>query len=160
MSVDTLDAGDLTLMHLRIDRDTIFKSARDPGWYSLIVHMTPKRWCGIDLPAGSVHAIAPRRETNVVSRGSWDSINITVRRETLAAWEAPFSDLLDRDPEPEESIFDSDPGARQRLRDWVETLFSASMPACTRDDAAMWVAAIRERLRRHLLDVLGHRGRP
>jgi len=160
MQVDSLDVGDLILMHLKINRDTIFKSARDSGWCTLIVHMTPKRWCGIDLPPGSFHAIAPRRETNVVSRGDWESINITVRRDTLPTWEAPLCDLGDRDRTPEESIFDSDPGGRERFRHWVGALFSAAMPACTEDDSAMWVAAIRGRLQRYLLAVMGHRPGP
>ena len=56
---DCLDAGDLILMRLSFQPSVLFKSARDPGWYTFILDSSPKRWCGIDVPAQSFRTIAP-----------------------------------------------------------------------------------------------------
>ena len=157
---DCFDAGDVILSHLKFDRHAVFRSSRGPGWHALVVDVSPKRWCGIDLAPGSFLVLAPRRETHVVSHEPWESIGINVQSDTLAGWEAPLAKLVDWNPGPERSILAADPDGVQRFRAWVGKLFSTPMPACAGDDAVLWAAAIRERLRQHLLDVLGHRTDP
>ncbi len=157
---DCLDAGDVILMRLNFQPAAIFKSARDPGWYTFILDSSPKRWCGIDVPAKSFRTIAPQRETNVVSHHPWNSLCITVQRDTMAAWGSPLSDLADWTPVPEQSLFASDRIAIEAFKAWADTLFSTPMPLCSEDDAALWIAAIREHVRQHLLAVLGCKESP
>ncbi len=160
IAFDCFDAGDVVVSHLKFDRDAAVRTVRKPGWHALISDISPKRWCGIDLPPGAFLTIGPGRETHVVSHQPWDSISVVVRCDTLAAWETPLGELVEWDPSPERSILASDRGGVERLRSWTENLFRAPMPAGIGDDSVLWLAAIRERLRWHLLDVLGHRTSP
>ena len=154
---DSFDVGDLVLSQLKFDRDATFRSSRDKDWYAIVVDVSPKRWCGIDLAPDTVLVLAPQRETQVVSHEPWMSIGINVRRETLAEWQAPLAALAEWEPTPEGSILEADRKAVTRFRKWVEVLFGLRAPACkTEDEAAMWVAAIRDRVQWHLLQMLGH----
>jgi AraC-like DNA-binding protein len=157
---DRFDAGDLVLSHLKFDRNATFRSSRDSGWHALVVDVSPKRWCGIDLAPGSFLALAPRRETHVVSQEPWESIAINVRSETLAGWESPLAELADWSSAPEASILASDQAGVARFRSWVEAFFSSPLMISAKEDATLWSSAIRERLKHHLLDVLGHRATP
>jgi len=160
IAFDCFDDGDLIVSRLRFDRDAAVRAVRKPGWHALINDISAKRWCGIDLPAGAFLNVAPERETHVVSHEPWDSISVVVQRDTLAGWEPPLAEFADWDPNPESSILASDRGGMTRFRAWVETLFRTPVPTSVGDDATLWLAAIRERLRWHLLDMLGRRAGP
>ena len=125
--------------------------------YNSITSVHVGKYIEIDLAPDTVLVLAPQRETQVVSHEPWMSIGINVRRETLAEWQAPLAALAEWEPTPEGSILEADRKAVTRFRKWVEVLFGLRAPACkTEDEAAMWVAAIRDRVQWHLLQMLGH----
>lgn len=155
---DCFDNGDLILSHLRFDRAASLQSTRDNGYCSIVVHMSPKLWCGMELPGRSL-TVAGRQETHVVSHESCDAIAITISREVLATWDAPLAQLADGNPAPKESVFAVDQGAVDRFGTWTDNLFAMPMEIGS-DETALWTAALRERLRRHLLDIIGRRETP
>ncbi|WP_178133249.1 helix-turn-helix transcriptional regulator [Vineibacter terrae] len=155
MAFDSFNAGDLILTHIRFDRDAIFRSARDAGWHCFALDLSPKLWCGMDLPAGSLRTIGPRRETVAISHVPWDSISINIRHDTLAAWGTRLSEPFQADLGPEQGVYATDPGAVARFAGWVEALFAARMPAGAGADTALWIAALRAHVRQHLAAMLG-----
>ncbi|HEX2885631.1 helix-turn-helix domain-containing protein [Vineibacter terrae] len=152
LALDCLDVGDVVLSHLRFDRAAAVRSVEAPGWRALIVHVSPKRWCGIDLPAGAFVAIPSGREACVLSHEPWESIGVFVRHETLAAWEAPLADFADADPQCR--VLVAEPATVRRYRDWVRMVFEAALSEGAQDGAVMWPDAILDALREHLTEVL------
>jgi AraC-like DNA-binding protein len=102
----------------------------------------------------------PQCETYVVSRQPFDAINVTVRCGTLANWDAPLADLAVENATTERSVCAGDPSSVDRFKTWVEGLFAAPLPACPDDESALWDAALRTRLRRHLSGIVGRRVSP
>ena len=155
LELDWLDAGDVVLSRLKFDRAAALRCMGRPGWHSLVMHGSPKRWCGIDLPADALLTIPPGLETCVLSREPWESITVLVRCETLASWEPPFAGLGDLPSSPGRSILAVDPVAVRRYRAWVRTVFEAAPRTCLHDGEASWPVAIRDLLKERLRDVLG-----
>src|SRR5262245_46612971 len=62
LDCDTFFADGFVLSRLNFDRDVLVRSARNEGWYCIIIDLTPKKWCGIEVAAESLRAVAPRRE--------------------------------------------------------------------------------------------------
>ncbi|WP_178133269.1 AraC family transcriptional regulator [Vineibacter terrae] len=152
LTLDCLDVGDVVLSHLRFDRAAAVRSMEAPGWRALIVHVSPKRWCGIDLPAGAFVAVPSGREACVLSHEPWESIGVFVRHETLAAWEAPLANLADADPECR--VLVAQPATVRRYRDWVRMVFEAALSEGAQDGAATRPDAILDALRERLAEVL------
>lgn len=154
MAFDSFQTGNLILTHIRFDRDAILRSAREAGWYCFAVDLSPKRWCGMDLPAGALRTIIPQHETTAISHVPWDSISINVHRDTLAGWGGPLSGMHQPDRGPEGGVFAADKAAVDRFADWAKTLF-ATRVSSSDDDAALWVTALSEYIRQHLVSMLG-----
>jgi AraC family ethanolamine operon transcriptional activator len=148
------DAGDMILDRTRFVPASMSRSTRRPGWYSLVVDLSPKRWCGIDVSAGSVRLMAPQCETNIVSHQPFDAICIAIQQDELMRWPPPLADFVNRDCPPEHSVLASDGTAVAAFRKWVEALFTVEFGSISGTDPDIWVAAIRDRTAQHVLRML------
>jgi len=157
LAFDCFDTGSVVLSRLQFDQDAVVRAARKPGWHAFFTHVQPKRWCGVDLPAGAIVSMRPGRETNTVSHSRWSSITILVKDDTLASWPSPLGGLVDRDVAPARSFIPTAPDAIERFRAWLQLLFCTPVPTDSEEDTATYIDAIRERLQQYMLEVLGHR---
>jgi AraC-like DNA-binding protein len=153
---DCIDAGDAVVSHLTFNRSAAIRATGHAGWHALIVDLSPKQWCGIDLAAGVLRVMSPERETRVLCRDPWDTITAFVRDDALRRWGSPFTQMAGRDADPAGGILRTDQTGVDRYRTWIETLLRASLP----DESWPWQNAVREELRCRLLDVLGGRTHP
>ncbi|HEX2886055.1 helix-turn-helix domain-containing protein [Vineibacter terrae] len=145
------DAGDVILHRTQFGLGSSGRSTRRPDWASLVIDLSPKRWCGIDVAAGAVRLIVPGREMHVASQGPWDTLSINIQRDTLARWAPVVADTLDADLAPDHYLLRSDQAAVNALTGWAQALLGAR----SADDADEWVGALRQRLKQHVLAVLG-----
>jgi AraC-like DNA-binding protein len=102
--------------------------------------------------------ITPGHETTAISHQPWDSICVTVRRETLAQWEPPLARLLERKGAPEHGVCIADRRAVVKFAAWTERLFSEQWRAG--DEPALWESALSERLQGDLVAMLDGRPSP
>ncbi|WP_178133387.1 AraC family transcriptional regulator [Vineibacter terrae] len=149
------DAGDVILHRTRFGLGSACRSTRRTDWPSLAIDLSPKRWCGIDVPVGTVRLIVPGREMHVVSHDPWDTLFISIHRDTLARWAPGVADALDADLTPDHYLLPSDPTAVDALIGWTQALLSARPAIDDADEAKEWAGALRQRLKQHLLAVLG-----
>jgi AraC-like DNA-binding protein len=158
LAFDCFDSSDMLLWCLKCEQGTSITSVANSGWYSLVVHISAARWCGIDLPAGAFVAIQPGYEARAVSRLPWEAIGVVVHQDMLASWGAPLAEVTNGDGGTPYSIFPTDPQAVQRYHDWTRHLFQASAsepdPEYDPPGEAIWTSAIRDTLRNHLVDML------
>ncbi|HEX2889292.1 helix-turn-helix domain-containing protein [Vineibacter terrae] len=157
LQFDCLDTAHLVLSHLRYDRAASIQSRRDASYCSLSIHFSPKVWCGMQLPATGSLTIVSGRETHVVSHEPFDAINITVSRDMLASWEDPVSRLAEWDRPPDQSILPFNQNALDAFRAWTESLFATPMMPASRHEKALWTDALVERVKWHLLQIIGQR---
>lgn len=77
------DAGDVILHRTQFGLGSSCRSTRRPDWASLVIDLSPKRWCGIDVAAGAVRPIVPGREMHVAFQGPWDTDTLRVAQNAL-----------------------------------------------------------------------------
>jgi AraC-like DNA-binding protein len=157
INFDRIETANLVLSNLRFDRTSTLRTVAAPGWCTFGLARSAQRWCGIDVQPNTFFAIAPQEEVHVVSRESFDSVRITVRREVLASWEAPLAAFIGWPRAPEESIVVTDQDAVMRFSTWAQDVLGASMLPSSGDDMVLWASAIEARLRKHLMDIVGRR---
>lgn len=155
LDCETLITDGFMLVRLNFDRDVLVRQARDEGWYGIILDLTPKKWCGIDIAPGSLRAVAPRRETTTISHGRWGTIAINVRRDVLAGWNPQVADMLDSDRGVERSQIDVDKTAMERFASWIDGLFWEPTTVCADGDVSLWMTALRERAGHFAMKMFG-----
>lgn len=154
---DCVEMADLVLSRLRFDRDATLHTVNAPGWCTFGLYRSAQRWCGVDVQPNTFVAVAPGRETHIVSHEPFDAFRVTVQRDTLAAWEGPLARFIDGTSAPDRQILTAAPDAIARFSAWVQQLLGARMPSLSSEDTALWVAAIQARLKRHLAEIGGRR---
>lgn len=162
LAFDCFDSSDMLLWLLKCGQGTSVTSATNPGWHSLVVHISPTRWCGVDLPAGALVAIQPGYETRAVSRQPWEAIGVVVHQETLASWGTPLAEAANGSGRGSQySIFPTDQEAVRKYHDWTRNLFQASGadpdPEYDPPGEAIWTSVIGDTLRNYLVDMLSQK---
>jgi AraC family ethanolamine operon transcriptional activator len=159
ISFDSVDMGDVIVSRLRFDRDALVRSTRKPGWRAIVIGLTPRSWCGIDVPAGAAVTAGPQQEVRVVSHGAYEAIALHVQTDTLLSWKAPLPALAQWLPAREHSVFRTSPDAVTNFSAWVEKLISAPLIRSA-NEMQLWVPALRQRAQQHLLALLGRESSP
>lgn len=116
------DAGDVILHRTQFGLGSSCRSTRRPDWASLVIDLSPKRWCGIDMAAGAVRLIGPGREMHAASQGPRDTLSINIHRDTLARWAPVVADTLDADLAPDHDLLPSDLRTGWRSAQTVTTI--------------------------------------
>jgi AraC family ethanolamine operon transcriptional activator len=109
---DSIGSDDLTFARLRSNQRVSDSHAVEPGSIALVLALSPKRWCGIDVSPGSLVVMGPGREYRSLLEPGWESVEILVSQERLWRSGLPWSNARAEQLEPERCVF---PVARATL---------------------------------------------
>jgi AraC family ethanolamine operon transcriptional activator len=80
---DQLRLEDFGLARLQVNRRIADTSAVEPGFLGFSLGLEPMRWCGLEVPAGSLLVLSPGRDQRSTLRPGFRSVEITASEKLL-----------------------------------------------------------------------------
>lgn len=126
---DYLRADDLTVARIRANQRIADSSAIQSGGIVLVMALSQKTCCGVEVAPGSVVVMGAGRDyRNVLSVG-WESIEISVSEELLEESGLLWSEMLPRNLAPESCVYPLPRKTVRQVHAWGSRLFGTAAPS-------------------------------